>query len=337
MKRRIQGLALISIALLLASIIYVLIPHPHHSTKVDSTETVAEVVDTSEEYEVVDIADVEYDGEIAIEVNNNKPDFTKEEIDRANEEEFEDYSELDALGRCGVACANICEDLMPDPNEKRSSLYEVTPSGWQRINFWSRCHLIGYQLAGENANELNLITGTSRFNVSGMLPYENEVADYIHENKENHVLYKVIPLYSGKNLVANGVNMQAMSLEDNGASVSYNVYVFNIQPGYIIDYKTGEVDKDPNHVTVVKLSDKTASYTGEPVEIGEANVEGSTGTVKYIYYTDKEGKTRTTESVGAQSKGGAPVYKGVYYVRAVVSGDNWYPTATSEPARLEIK
>ena len=287
--------------------------------------------------QVEELYSLEYDGEIAVEINNNVPDFTSEEKDEAAEKVFEEYSELDSLGRCGIARATVCMEIMPPEGEKRTSLGSVTPSGWQKINFWSRCHLIGYQLAGENANEKNLITGTSRMNVSGMLPYENEIDDYIEDNLDNHVLYEVEPIFEGDNLVASGVHMQAWSVEDNGSGVSFNVYVFNYQPGYIVNYQDGTVDDDPDHQTVITIEDKEGKWTGEPVEVDDAVVEGSTGAVRYIYYTESECHVRTTIADGAFKDGGAPTNRGTYYAKAVVLGDNWYPTAASNTAKLVIK
>ena len=158
---------------------------------------------------------------------------------------FEEYSDLDNLGRCGTAFANIGRDLMP--TEKRGSIGSVKPSGWKTVKYdnvdgkylYNRCHLIGYQLTAENANEKNLITGTRYMNVEGMLPFENLVADYIKETN-NHVLYRVTPIYDGKNLVASGVQMEAESVEDEGEGVKFNVYVYNNQPGIVIDYATGD-------------------------------------------------------------------------------------------------
>lgn len=179
-------------------------------------------------------------------INDNKPSFTEKDL---TTESFEKYSELDGLGRCGVAYANICKKLMPKENEERQSIGSVKPSGWKTARYddliedkylYNRCHLIGYQLAGENANNKNLITGTRYFNVTGMLPFENKVRDYINNHKNNHVLYRVTPIYNGNNLVANGVQMEALSVEDKGEGICFNVYVYNVQPGIIIDYVTGD-------------------------------------------------------------------------------------------------
>lgn len=184
----------------------------------------------------------EYAGSPFVEINNNIPNFKEEDL---STQSFERYSSLDFRGRCGVAYANIGQDLMP--RTERESISSVTPSGWVNKKYdqvdqgylYNRCHLIGYQLAGENANEKNLITGTRYLNVSGMLPLENLVADYV-KRTGNHVLYRVTPIFEGKNLVASGVQMEAKSVEDNGAGVQFNVYCYNVQPGIDIDYATGD-------------------------------------------------------------------------------------------------
>lgn len=175
-------------------------------------------------------------------INNNNPFF--EEADMTNIS-YEKYSELDAKGRCGVAIASIGRDLMP--TEERESISSVKPTGWNNAKYngidgaylYNRCHLIGFQLSGENANEKNLITGTRYFNVEGMLPFENIIAEYVRETG-NHVLYRVTPIYEGNNLVASGVLMEAKSVEDNGEGVQFNVYCYNVQPGIEIDYLTGK-------------------------------------------------------------------------------------------------
>lgn len=193
------------------------------------------------EYESV--ADVpEYSGEPYVEINENQPEFTEEEI---TTEAFEAYSELDALGRCGEAEACIGEEIMP--TEERGSISEVKPTGWKNEKYenidgeylYNRCHLIGYQLSGENANAENLITGTRYMNTEGMLPFEDMVADYVHET-ENHVMYRVTPVFEGEDLVASGVQMEAESVEDDGKGVCFNVYVYNVQPDITIDYTTGD-------------------------------------------------------------------------------------------------
>ena len=182
---------------------------------------------------------------VAYEVlNNNTPYFTESEITTKS---YEFYSELDSLDRCGVVMACVGRDLMP--TDERGSISSVTPSGWVQAKYdtalvdggylYNRAHLIGWQLTGENANERNLITGTRYFNVEGMLPFENMVADYIKETG-NHVMYRVTPDFQGNNLVATGVTMEAYSVEDDGDGVQFCVYVYNYQPGIIIDYATGK-------------------------------------------------------------------------------------------------
>lgn len=183
-----------------------------------------------------------FSGEPYVVLNNNQPDFSEEDLTTNS---FESYSPLDALNRCGTAYANVGVDLMP--TEARGSIGQVKPTGWQSTKYdivdgkylYNRCHLIGFQLTGENANAENLITGTRYMNVDGMLPFENLVADYVKET-EHHVLYRVTPIFEGDELVARGVQMEAMSVEDKGEGVCFHVYVYNNQPGVIIDYATGE-------------------------------------------------------------------------------------------------
>lgn len=193
--------------------------------------------------EPVSLADIpEWSGAAYVELEGGEPDFTKEDMTL---EAFETYSELDNLGRCGVAYANICPELMPV--EERGDIGNVKPTGWVTAKYdcvdgkylYNRCHLIGFQLAGENANEKNLITGTRYLNVTGMLPFENDVADYVRRT-DNHVLYRVTPVFAGAELVARGVQMEAYSVEDAGDGVCFNVFVYNVQPGVGIDYATGE-------------------------------------------------------------------------------------------------
>ena len=183
-----------------------------------------------------------YSGLASVVIDENQPSFSDADKQR---ETFESYHELDSLGRCGVAFAKVGLETMP--TEKRGSIGQVKPSGWHTIKYdivdgkylYNRCHLIGYQLTGENANKKNLITCTRFMNTVGMLPYENEVAEYVKKTS-NHVLYRVTPDFRGDNLVANGVRIESLSLEDNGEGVQFNVYVYNIQDGIKIDYKTGE-------------------------------------------------------------------------------------------------
>ena len=192
---------------------------------------------------VVDLSDIpDFNGTAYVEVNGNVPYFTEEDM---TTEAYETYSPLDALGRCGAAMSCIGEELMP--TEDRGSIGQVKPSGWHTVKYdfvdgkylYNRCHLIGYQLTGENANRENLITGTRYLNVEGMLPFENMVADYIKETG-NHVMYRVTPVFEGEELVARGVLMEAKSVEDDGDGILFCVYVYNNQPGVEIDYLTGK-------------------------------------------------------------------------------------------------
>ncbi|MED9873321.1 MAG: DNA/RNA non-specific endonuclease [Eggerthellaceae bacterium] len=197
------------------------------------------------------LADIpEYEGDPYIEVNNNEPSFTEAE---KNAESFESYSDLDYEGRCGTAFALVGEETMP--TEKRGNISDVKPTGWHSVRYdfvdgeslYNRCHLLGYKLTGENANEENLITGTRYMNTEGMLPFEDEIDAYVDET-DNHVLYRVTPLFYEDELVARGIHMEGYSVEDNGEGVSFNVYCYNVQPGVGIDYETGDNWEDPSTI-----------------------------------------------------------------------------------------
>ena len=183
----------------------------------------------------------EYSGSPYVVISDNIPSFTTDQI---TTKAFEEYEELDALGRCGVAMSCIGKEIMP--TEERDSIGSVKPTGWQTVKYdcvdgkylYNRCHLIGFQLTGENANKSNLITGTRYLNVDGMLPFENMVADYVAETG-NHVMYRVTPVFEGDNLVASGVQVEAKSVEDDGEGIMFNVYCYNVQPGVVIDYSDG--------------------------------------------------------------------------------------------------
>lgn len=183
----------------------------------------------------------EFSGEPFVVINGNQPEFTSEDMVT---ESYEYYSELDSLGRCGVAMACVGVDIMP--TEERGSIGQVKPTGWHLVKYdcvdgkylYNRCHLIGYQLTGENANTKNLITGTRYLNTQGMLPFENMIADYVKET-ENHVIYRVTPVFSENNLLASGVKLEAKSVEDQGDGICFNVYVYNVQPDIVIDYSNG--------------------------------------------------------------------------------------------------
>jgi len=216
------------------------------------------------------LAEIEpYTGQPYAIVNGNLPYFSEEDL---TAQSFEFYSDMDDLGRCGTASASIGTDLMP--TEERGNIGQVKPSGWHLIKYdivdgrylYNRCHLIGYQLTGENTNEKNLITGTRCLNVEGMLPFENMVADYVKET-ENHVLYRVTPVFEGNNLLASGVLMEAESVEDNGNGILFCVYIYNVQPGIIIDYATGEsslAPKTPEEAETTTPPQSPAAETNMP-------------------------------------------------------------------------
>ena len=212
-------------------------------------------------FSLEDIPD--FSGEPYVVLHENQPEFTEDDI-VVNSYEY--YSPQDDLGRCGYAMACIGQDLMP--TEERESISSVKPAGWVQAEYdfvdgqslYNRCHLIGFQLSGENANVLNLITGTRYFNVEGMLPFENMVADYVKET-DNHVLYRVTPVYYEEELVARGVQMEAWSLEDNGEGICFNVYVYNNQPGVTIDYLTGRSSATEDLETETTAGkEETSSY-----------------------------------------------------------------------------
>ena len=216
-----------------------------------------------------------YSGEPYVALNGNEPDFSADEI---TDTSFETYSPLDSLGRCGVAEASISTDLMPAQGEKRGSISDVKPSGWVTAKYdfvdgkylYNRCHLIGWQLTAENANRSNLITGTRYMNVDGMLPFENMVADYIKETG-SHVMYRVTPIFDGDDLVAQGVQMEAYSVEDDGDGICFNVFCYNVQPGVTIDYADGT-----NH-----LSDRDA-------QTGSSTAAVDTASAHYVLNTSSK-------------------------------------------------
>ena len=238
-----------------------------------------------------------YSGKAYTSVNGNVPYFTAAELTTTS---FETYSDLDTLGRCGVTYACIGQDLMP--TEERGSIGMVKPTGWHTVRYdgfvdgnylYNRCHLIGYQLTGENANTKNLITGTRYLNIEGMLPFENMVADYIQETN-NHVLYRVTPIFEGNNLLANGVLMEGYSVEDKGAGVSYCVFAYNVQPGIEIDYATGEskladgAQQEEQKTATVTPTPSPEPEKQEPVtgsEASQAEYILNTNTKKFHYPT----------------------------------------------------
>ena len=225
------------VALVLAVLVYVIYPHiapkqPSAPANGITAENISEVLESVPEYS----------SKPYVTINGNEPFFNIEDFEK---NAFEDYGELDELGRCTYAFACLGKETMP--TKDRDSISHIYPTGWEQAKYdfiegkslYNRCHLIGYQLSAENANRENLTTGTRYMNVDGMLPFENMVADYIDET-HNHVLYRVTPLFEGDNLVASGVLMEAKSLEDNGEGICFNVYCYNVQPGVVIDYATGK-------------------------------------------------------------------------------------------------
>lgn len=223
-----------------------------------SSESPSQTSDREASYNLESIP--EYTGDPYVVINENVPFFTESGF---TEEAFETYSDLDELGRCGAAFANVGKETMP--TEERGQIGMIKPSGWQTVKYdcvdgkylYNRCHLIGYQLSAENANEKNLITGTRYLNVSGMLPFENMVADYI-KNTGNHVLYRITPIYQDKNLVASGVLMEAQSVEDD--TIRFCVYCYNVQPGIQIDYATGKSSLAAGSEEASKAPDQEATY-----------------------------------------------------------------------------
>ncbi len=234
-----------------------------------------------------------YSGDAYTAVNDNIPYFSDEEY---TTDAFELYSSLDSLSRCGTAFANICPELMP--TEERGEIGSIFPSGWHTVKYnnlidgnylYNRCHLIGYQLAGENDNEKNLITGTRYLNVEGMLPFENSIDEYV-ETTGNHVLYRVTPVFEGSNLLASGVLMEACSVEDEGSGIQFNVYCYNVQPGIIIDYATGDsmegtenssADTDTSNTARVRTSMADNEITGNDADSMEYVL--NTHTKKFHY------------------------------------------------------
>ena len=252
-----------------------------------------------------------YSGEPYTAVNNNEPYFTS---DNLTTEAFENYSELDALGRCGAAYANVCLETMP--TEKRGSISEVKPTGWHSVKYdnvdgkslYNRCHLIGYQLTAENANQQNLITGTRYLNVDGMLPFENMVADYVKET-DNHVLYRATPIFTGDNLVADGVLMEGYSVEDEGDGICFCVYAYNVQPGITIDYATGD------------------SWLSS--EKGNSNSSSGGNSAVSQSAADKSGTQQAAVQTESVKETSAPVSTGTEYILNTNTKKFHYPSCSS--------
>ena len=233
----------VSITLLICIIVIGYISQNVQNLNTNNTENIISNVKTSFDLSTIP----EYTSIPHVEINNNIPYFTEENY---TTKVFENYSDWDEFGRSGVAYANICKEIMPKEDEKRGEIGNIKDlSGWVQKRYdnlikdkylYNRCHLIGWQLAGENDNKQNLITGTRYLNTEGMLPFENQIAEYIDKNENNHVLYRVTPIYKESNLLASGVQMESWSIEDNGKGIHFNVYCYNVQPGIVIDYATGE-------------------------------------------------------------------------------------------------
>lgn len=241
-------------------------------------------------------------------LNENVPCFTADDLTVVS---FETYSELDELGRCGVCFANVGQDIMP--TGERGEIGQIKPTGWHTVKYdcvdgkylYNRCHLIGYQLTGENANERNLITGTRYLNVEGMLPFENLVADYVKETG-NHVLYRVTPVFEGDDLVAGGVEMEALSVEDNGEGVSFHVYCHNIQPGVVIDYATGDSWPDGRDETAI-----SAETPGEqPPEPAESEPETEPAATYILNTNTMKFHDPACSSVGKIDESNKQVFEG---------------------------
>ena len=253
-----------------------------------STETATTIAET------FDFAAVPaYDGKAYVAVNDNIPFFTEEELSSAS---YETYGELDSLGRCTVCVASVGQNLMPA--EERGNIGAVKPTGWHTVKYdfvdgkylYNRCHLIGYQLTGENANEKNLITGTRYLNIEGMLPFENMVADYVKET-DQHVMYRVTPVFEGDNLLAAGVLMEGKSVEDNGEGVLFCVFAYNVQPGVSIDYATGESSADGTIVNDTSAQEETKQSTSTSVQ--QEETQQSTDTNVQHEETQQSAETQT--------------------------------------------
>lgn len=223
-----------------------------------------------------------YSGKAYVAINNNQPSFSAAELTTRS---YESYAALDSLGRCGVTVASVGQDLMP--TEERGSIGQVKPSGWHTVKYdnvdgkylYNRCHLIGFQLTGENANTRNLITGTRYLNIEGMLPFENMVADYVKETG-NHVAYRVTPIFSGNNLVASGVQMEGYSVEDNGEGICFNVYCYNVQPGITINYADGSSYANAAAATTTTTKKATTTSTSSTAN-GDPDNDDTDGQVVY--------------------------------------------------------
>ncbi len=262
----------------------------------------------------VDLSSVgTYSGKAYVALNNNTPTFAE-----VSTKSFEKYANLDSLGRCGVAYACVGKDIMP--TEERGSIGQVKPTGWHTVKYdvvdgkylYNRCHLIGYQLTGENANTKNLITGTRYMNVDGMLPFENMVADYVQETG-NHVMYRVTPHFSGSNLLASGVQMEAYSVEDNGAGVCFNVYVYNAQPGITINYANGDSSltqtaSNSGNTSTNNTNSNNAGSTGNTTSSNSGNTNNTTSSNSGNTGTSNENNNTLNNTTSSGSGGSELVW-----------------------------
>lgn len=269
-------------------------------------EKIADLKEESEEAGAFSLAEVPpYCGESYVMINENVPYFTSTDIEEAKNS-YECYSDLDSLGRCGVCVASIGKDIMP--TKERGEIGSVRPSGWHTVKYngiidgnylYNRCHLIGYQLAGEEANTKNLITGTRYLNVEGMLPFENMVADYVLETG-NHVLYRVTPVFEGENLLVIGVLMEAESVEDDGKGIQFNVFCYNVQPGIFIDYSDGDSETDGTFAA------------GEKTAPAKEDISDGMGTGAYAV-NGKNGKIHIVGACTATQTGDKAMKQPVYF------------------------
>lgn len=258
-----------------------------------------------------------YSGNAYVALNNNSPYFDVEQLTAVS---VEYYSSLDSLGRCGMTYACVGQDLMP--TEERGSIGMVKPTGWHTVKYdcvdggylYNRCHLIGYQLSGENANTQNLITGTRYLNIQGMLPFENMIADYVKETK-NHVAYRVTPIFDGDNLIANGVLMEGYSIEDDGDGVCFCVFAYNVQPGVTIEYATGESSLMEQPTESSATDNTSVSNSGEAKKDDSTTSSNAGETEKvsasYILNTNsKKFHYPTCSSVGQMKEANKQEYTG---------------------------
>lgn len=246
----------------------------------------------------------DFSGNMTVVVDNNDPDFTSKDLTTKS---YESYSKLDSEGRCQTAEACVGKDIMP--KGKRGNIGMVKPTGWHTVKYdnvdgkylYNRCHLIAYQLTGENANNKNLITGTRSFNVDGMLPYEEMVGDYVRETG-NHVLYRVTPVFDGDDLIAKGVQMEGMSVEDKGEDIKFNVFVYNVQDGVKIDYETGDSKADSSVEVITQNSDASKKYHTNQNSSSNKSYHSNKST------TSVKNNTKTTTSQEIRGNSRSKVY-----------------------------